>query len=787
MQWHCRMLMMCQITVAVHAGSALAATQVPQQASDTPLYLSVSVNGQSRNLIAEFVRDSQGRLRSRARELADVGIDPGCDPSVDTWIYLDRLTQVSFTYDAAGQQISFTVDPSRTTFTRYDLRGPVDDVPLLTSGTGLVLNYSASGQVAKRASAWTPQFNGLSTYLDGRFFSPKGILIQTGLARLPSLDHGPEIRRYDTTWTRSNPSLQITSNAGDIISGGLGWTRPIRMGGVQIRRNFSTRPDLITYPLPSLEGTAAVPSTVDIYLGKLRLNSIDVDTGRFQLNNLPVPNKNGELRMVVQDATGGLHEQSLSFGASRLLLRPGLTDFSEELGVARTGFATDDDKYGSRPVASASLRRGLNDEVTIEGHAEAGAGLANIGVGVVVGSARVGTIQLSAAGSAYHGQGGSQLSASYDYSLGPATLQLDGRGVLGTYADLADVTAAGGPDLADPDRITSYARIQVGTQLWDDLGWLGVGYAHTASQGSGADDLVNAAFTHQLGSKAQFTLSTQAQLGHEHEFSANAGLSCTLGPAMTSSSGSSVQEGNFSTDMSVAKTQQQNAGSWGYGANLHRSEHDTSGSLLLSRYGETSQTTAIIDGSGSAAQFYGNMQGGLAMMGGDVFLSRSIDDSLAVVDAGSPNVTVYHENHKIGRTGRNGKLLVPGIRAYEGSKLAIEPNDLPVDSTISQTSRLIALPDHSGVVVSFAGKSRAGSPALVVLKDVKGDFLPPGSIVKLAGSAEDIVVGYDGEAFITTLKDNNEITVDTGSSSCMAKFAFQHRAPQPRVGPVVCR
>jgi outer membrane usher protein len=110
-----------------------------------------------------------------------------------------------------------------------------------------------------------------------------------------------------------------------------------------------------------------------------------------------------------------------------------------------------------------------------------------------------------------------------------------------------------------------------------------------------------------------------------------------------------------------------------------------------------------------------------------------------------------------------------------------------VDSTISQTSRLIALPERSGAVVSFAGKSTAGSPAIVVLKDVKGDFLPPGSIVKLAGSAEDIVVGYDGEAFFTTLKDNNEITVDTGSSSCIAMFAFQHKAPQPRLGPVVCR
>jgi outer membrane usher protein FimD/PapC len=36
--------------------------------------------------------------------------------------------------------------------------------------------------------------------------------------------------------------------------------------GFQVQRNYSTRPDLITYPLPQFIGQAALPSTVDLII-----------------------------------------------------------------------------------------------------------------------------------------------------------------------------------------------------------------------------------------------------------------------------------------------------------------------------------------------------------------------------------------------------------------------------------------------------------------------------------------------------------------------------------------
>ena len=50
----------------------------------------------------------------------------------------------------------------------------------------------------------------------------------------------------------------ISYQAGDVVSNALTWSSSVRMGGLRVSRNFSVRPDLVTYPLLNLSGSAAV-------------------------------------------------------------------------------------------------------------------------------------------------------------------------------------------------------------------------------------------------------------------------------------------------------------------------------------------------------------------------------------------------------------------------------------------------------------------------------------------------------------------------------------------------
>jgi outer membrane usher protein len=101
-------------------------------------------------------------------------------------------------------------------------------------------------------------------------FTPFGTLSQTGILR-NSFASRFDALRLDTTWTYSDQETLTTYRAGDTIGGGLAWTRPIRIGGLQAQRSFSLRPDLITLPLPAAAGSAAVPSTVDVFVNKSKV------------------------------------------------------------------------------------------------------------------------------------------------------------------------------------------------------------------------------------------------------------------------------------------------------------------------------------------------------------------------------------------------------------------------------------------------------------------------------------------------------------------------------------
>src|SRR5690606_5208998 len=131
------------------------------------------------------------------------------------------------------------------------------------------------------------EFQGASGWLEGRVFGPLGVISHAQIVSTSGLDHYDTVR-LDTTWSYSDPGTMVTYQAGDVISGGLAWTRPTRLGGFRVHRNFRLRPDLITMPLPALAGSAAVPSTVEVFIDNTRRLQQQVPPGPFVITSLPV-------------------------------------------------------------------------------------------------------------------------------------------------------------------------------------------------------------------------------------------------------------------------------------------------------------------------------------------------------------------------------------------------------------------------------------------------------------------------------------------------------------------
>ncbi len=265
------------------------------------LQLEVKVNGYPLNAIGAFALLPDGRIGSPRSELREIGVAVP-DGNPEDIIPLDSIAGLSYVYDEENQVIDLEISEAVRRPKELDaaqLKGDLEP----TASYGMVLNYTAFGAASYNIEEDLAAINGGSLNLDARAFSPFGTLRQTGIVGTTTFSDFDALR-LDTSWTYSDEKRALTAQLGDIVSGGLSWTRPVRLGGAQIRRNFRVRPDLITMPVPVVEGSARVPSTLDVYIDGMKAYSGALQEGPFRVDNLPVYTQDGTMRVVLTDATG---------------------------------------------------------------------------------------------------------------------------------------------------------------------------------------------------------------------------------------------------------------------------------------------------------------------------------------------------------------------------------------------------------------------------------------------------------------------------------------------------
>jgi outer membrane usher protein len=758
-------------------------------ADAVPLQLEVSVNGQPLRLIGAFAVDAEGRISASAAELRELGIKPPTIAADDAIVPLDSLTGVTYTYDDSAQTIDIRIGDDGRIRKNFDASAEAENAGVQTSW-GSILNYSLfAGAARDDDNDDFIGFDGASLALDHRAYSPAGVLANSAI--LDAADSGePDVLRLDSSYTYSNPEMTLTATAGDIISGGLNWTRPIRMGGVQIRRNFGLRPDLITMPLPEFSGSAEVPSTVDIYVNNVRAYSREIPAGPYSISNVPVITGSGQARVVVRDASGRETETVSPFFASSDLLRPGLLDYSVELGVARPGFGRKSFDYDDDPVGSGSLRYGFSNWLTGEVHAEASEELINGGAGVVALAGVWGVIAASGSVSHHRGHTGGQLFAQFDTTIAGIDFTASTIRTFGKYADIGYaigydplLTAAQLQELAPPKALD---RVAAGITLPGELGGLGMSALHIEEDGGEHSYVLSANYIRSLPWNASLTITGFAQFGEEESLGIFAGASMPLGTWGSGSTGISADDRGVSVAADVVKPISEETGSFGWRAQVR--EGDISGEQASLAYRaeffDAEVAAARID---DALQATVSVDGAIVMAEGGVFAARRIDDAFAIADVGAPGVEVFLENRPVGKTGKSGRLLVTGLHSYERNRLSIEPDGLPLDAEVPETIVTVVPAERSGVMARF-GVKQTSDAALVIFRDATGAYLPPGAEVLIEDNPTSFVIGYDGQAYITDLKEENVATVKLAHGTCRASFGYRRDTEgQSRIDGVVCK
>lgn len=753
-------------------------------------YLAVSINGVSCDKIVAVHQEPDGSLSVLPDDLQSIGL---VAPGPDTWladarIALGSLPDVTYVFDAAQQSIDFIAPDAariRLIVDARDDNGPHErineagsDDGEVQTGFGALLNYDVYASVSKLDSGGVVTAPLAGTF-DARTYGPFGLVDQT----FSILADPFEARRLDTTWSFSDPNSMRTYRAGDVVTGALSWTRPTRLGGIQVQNDFGLRSDVITYPVPSLSGSAALPSSVDILVNNTDRYSGNVPAGPFDIVNVPVITGAGTVELIVRDPTGKQVVTKVDYFTSPQLLKPGLIDYSAELGFARTRYGGDEDGYDPRLMGSASIRTGVTDWLTWEGHAEGGLDLLSGGTGLTAALGRLGVGQFSVAASRTAQAVGVQVGGSAKVSFGPVTIGARALRSFGHYEDIASFTAPGIVDHASPTPATVY-QLSLSLPTPFEGGRANLSYTQSERPTGEIAQIVSASYGQRMFSGSA-SASAYYDI-HNHNYGLALSLWSPIGEAL--SGGTSVRRDAGRTRL-TANAGHSGGGDVGDTSWLVEMAKDDSTDFSASARTEMPAATlrARVARSGPQTGALAELSGSVVAADGGLFLGRPVNDAFAVVDVGAAGIPVRFQNRLVGVTGKNGKLLVPGLSAYQKNRVSIDPKKLPLDKVVEDTTALVSPARGSGVVVTF-GKRTTGGTALVSFRDTKGEYLPLASTGKTAPDAEDFMVGYDGAALVDGLAADNKVTITLpDGSSCTASFPYAASGGElANISDVIC-
>lgn len=742
--------------------------------SDQLLYLEVVLNQVPTNYILQ-VAQRDGTLYVLPEHLTTLGLLMGELASGEHQA-LETLPELQHRYDASQQRLYLEAAPHRLDLGLQAYRAARDATPRAEASPGILLNYDMHVSADEHGGRDVTAATGL------RAFAGNQVLENTALSRASNRGDRGDHTRLDTHWTWSSQEDLLTVTAGDLISGGLPWTRATRLGGLQIRRNFGLQPDLVTQPLPAFFGEAALPSAVELYVEGQRQYSGEVLPGDYRIDSHPAVTGLGQAEVVLTDALGRTTVHDFSFYSSPRLLQQGLSDFSLEVGSVRRGYGTDSFRYRGHPAGLASLRYGLTDALTLEGHAEADERLAVGGLGTLFTLRQAGLISAAWAQSAGSEADGGQLALGYSWAGHGFTVDYSLQRSYEEYRDIAS------SESRPPPRRSERLSLGVGSSTTGRLS-LNYNRLERLAEQEGFRS-VGAGYSRRIFPGANLYLNASRELNDERGYSLHAGLSLSLGGGVSGGTSASRTRDGGHRQTAYLRRGVPGDGGTGWGLQAQRSDGREYFQADVVHRGDSAQLGGGIRSMPGSNTLYGDLAGSLVWMAAsprDLFPARRVSDGFALVSTnGIAGVPVELENRHIGDTNQRGHYLLTGLGAYRSNRVSIDPLQLPADVQMDAHQTVVVPAERAGVRVDFG--LRRVRAALLTLTDSTGRPLPLGSHILRDGNRLG-VVGHDGQAYVEALQAQNRVVVRRpDGTDCRIEFVLPDELDTvPAIGPLACR
>ncbi len=233
----------------------------------------------------------------------------------------------------------------------------------------------ASGQHLQRGFAW---INNLSASVRDTNFGASGSLLvldsRIGLGALGVIETGgrytetesdlestSDFIRLPTRLVRHFVDARTTLAIGEISSDADPSAGAVNIAGLQLRRNFATRPDLTQRPVYDFFTQLERPSVIELYQDTQRVRREEFRSGgAVELTDYR-PSGSGKVTLLITDALGTRRVVESELIVDSALLEPGVYDYSVSAGVLRRGDELDDESA----ALSFRVSRGISDQLTM--------------------------------------------------------------------------------------------------------------------------------------------------------------------------------------------------------------------------------------------------------------------------------------------------------------------------------------------------------------------------------------------------------------------------------------
>lgn len=789
--WHAALWLLApHPALAVKLREAGTLAQVPHaypaELADLPVAL--TLNGEPRgDVFAKLAPDGDLLLEPATLAAFGAAVQGGARYRVaERWfLSLRSIPGARVQFDERRLAVVLTLPPEAFDASRLSLATAGNPRALRTEDRSAFLNYRLGRAFGDGAMETTT----LATEAAMRTGS---FLLRGDSLYLDSTD-GSQFVRFQTQLIHDDRERARRWVVGDnfISSGELGSI--LNLAGLGFTRAWQLTPYFVRHPTATFSGAATLPSDVEVYVGETQVFRGRLPPGAFELDDFQYYGGRQDVRVLVRDALGEEQVHAYPYYFSDAVLGAGLHEYAYGAGWLRERYGMASNEYGPFAV-SATHRYGVTDHVTAGLRGEYAQQRANAGPILSLRSDRLGTLSLAGALSrdAARDRDGAGFSAGYLFRDGAFALRGGYREQSSGYAVAAAL--AGAPQL----RRETLAGIGYGTP------WTGhADLQYTTRHLTGLDETRAVALNYSralLGRSTLFAI-VRRTLSAPAATEVFAGLSVLFGPEVNASAFHSSRPGVDSQMLQSGNTLGPREG-FGYRVSAERSRQDQQEVTRFSPYGEANARYAsfVVDGrteqrdGGSTEAWTVAVQGSVHAVGNALGLGRRIEDSFAVAQISPPveGVRVYHNSQPVGRTDRDGRVMIPAVASFLDNPVAIDDRDVPIEYSLREVARVISPPYRSGSHVEFTVRralglvgrlhARTGAGAPVPLEYDQARFM-------VDGVERAFPTGAEGEFYLEDLPPGRYAgSARAGDRACRFEIVVPD-APGPMAElaePVVC-